>query len=103
MGKLRVGDKTPSKIFYGRTPVKQAYYGATKIWPEIPAWESGTYYNPGDVVEYEGSTYQCSRTHKSNAEYTPTSYRGSDFWWHLRHGGADSSNTPGFSAVRYQN
>lgn len=71
MGGMRVGDKTPSKIYYGRASVRQAYYGATKVWPEIPAWESGKYYNPGDVVEYNGRAYQCTRIHKSNAEYTP--------------------------------
>ncbi|CAB0490154.1 hypothetical protein CIP101841_00251 [Corynebacterium diphtheriae] len=78
MGGMGVGDKTPSKIFYGRTPVKQVYYGATKVWPEIPAWESGKYYNPGDVVEYNGRAYQCTRIHKSNAEYTPYT---PGFWW----------------------
>lgn len=77
MGGMRVGDKTPSKIFCGRTPVKQVYYGATKIWPEIPAWDYGRYYNIGDVVEYEGGVYRCVQLHKSNAEYTPESWR---FW-----------------------
>ncbi|CAB1048665.1 carbohydrate-binding protein [Corynebacterium diphtheriae] len=77
MGKLRVGDKTPSKIYYGRASVRQVYYGATKIWPEIPAWEPGKYYNPGDVVLYGGRAYQCTQIHKSNAEYTPYT-RG--FW-----------------------
>ncbi|OLN17471.1 hypothetical protein D9R17_03265 [Corynebacterium diphtheriae] len=77
MGNLRVGGKTPSKIYYGRASVRQVYYGATKIWPEIPAWESGKYYNLGDVVEYEGRAYRCTQIHKSNAEYTPYT-RG--FW-----------------------
>lgn len=77
MGGMRVGDKTPSKIFYGRTPVKQVYYGATKIWPEIPAWEGGKYYSLGDVVEYYGGIYRCTQIHKSGVEYTPEHYR---FW-----------------------
>lgn len=81
MAGMRVGDKTPSKIFYGRTPVKQVYYGAQKIWPEIPAWESGKYYDSSDVVEYNGRIYRCTKIHKSNMEYTPESWRGSDFWW----------------------
>lgn len=77
MGGMRVGDKAPSKIFYGHTPVKQVYYGATKVWPEIPAWEGGKYYDPGDVVEYEGGVYRCTQIHKSGVEYTPENYR---FW-----------------------
>ncbi|CAB0635986.1 hypothetical protein D9B38_07300 [Corynebacterium diphtheriae] len=77
MAGMRVGDKAPSKIYYGHTPVKQVFYGATKVWPEIPAWEPGTYYNPGDVVEYEGRAYRCTQIHKSNAGYTPYA-RG--FW-----------------------
>ncbi|MHC9892387.1 carbohydrate-binding protein [Corynebacterium diphtheriae] len=47
------------------------HYGDTKVWPEIPAWESGKYYNPGDVVEYEGRAYRCTQIHKSNVQYTP--------------------------------
>lgn len=84
MGGMRVGGATPSKIFYGRTPVKQVYYGATKIWPEIPAWEPGKYYDPGDVVEYNGWVYRCTQVHKSGADYTPTSSRGRNFWWGIR-------------------
>lgn len=71
MAGMRVGDKTPSKIYYGRASVRQVYYGAQKIWPEHPAWEGGKYYNPGDVVEYYGGIYRCTQIHKSNAEYTP--------------------------------
>ncbi|OSQ25278.1 carbohydrate-binding protein [Corynebacterium diphtheriae] len=71
VGGMRVGDKTPSKIFYGRTPVRQVYYGATKVWPEIPAWDYGNYYNLGDVVEYNGKIYRCIQYHKSGIQHTP--------------------------------
>ncbi|WP_072574726.1 carbohydrate-binding protein [Corynebacterium diphtheriae] len=71
MAGLRVGGKTPSKIYYGRASVRQVYYGAARVWPEIPAWDYGRYYSLGDVVEYEGGVYRCIQYHKSGIQHTP--------------------------------
>ncbi|SPJ39460.1 Carbohydrate binding domain protein [Corynebacterium diphtheriae subsp. lausannense] len=71
MGGMKVGGETPREIFYGSTPVKEVYYGDTKVWPEITAWEPGKYYKPGDVVEYNGGVYRSVRAHASTRLRSP--------------------------------
>lgn len=64
MAELKVGGISPSKIFYGSTPVKAVYYGATKIWPpapKYPEWSEGGSYQVGDIVTYNGRYYQLMR------------------------------------------
>ncbi|WP_407926213.1 carbohydrate-binding protein [Corynebacterium hindlerae] len=61
MAELKVGGVTPSKIFYGSTPVTAVYYGTRKIWPpapKYPEWSEGGDYAVGDIVTYNGRYYQ---------------------------------------------
>lgn len=58
MAELNVGEVTPSKIFYGSTPVKAVYYGSVKIWPAYPRWSRSGNYRVGDIVTFDGKYYQ---------------------------------------------
>lgn len=84
MAELKVGGVTPSKIFYGSTPVKAVYYGATKIWPpapKYPTWSEDGSYQVGDIVTYQGSYYQLVRPVPFYARNVfPSSYSSSRYW-----------------------
>lgn len=40
--------------------------------PPTPDWKAGVAYKVGDVVTYQGASYQCLQAHTSQAGWTPT-------------------------------
>src|SRR5258708_991 len=36
-----------------------------------PAWQSGVHFNVGDLVTFNGQTFQCRQAHTSQPDWTP--------------------------------
>lgn len=98
MAELKVRGVTPSKIYYGSTPVKAVYYGATKIWPpapKYPEWSKGGFYQVGDIVTYQGRYYQLARPVPVYVRNVfPDSYNWSLYWQEVSPPGS-TSTSPG--------
>lgn len=81
MAELNVGGVTPSKIFYGSTPVKAVYYGSVKIWPAYPRWSRSVKYRVGDIVTFDGKYYQLVKPVSFQFKVLYPGSRGWDIFW----------------------
>lgn len=54
---LHINGRKVKEAWYGGRKIKEAWYGGKKVFSAYPEWVSGTRYQIGDVVTYQGALY----------------------------------------------